>query len=254
MAASARVAPLTRSRGARALGRRLDRNLAARRLALRLGLWSPAGIELPPEAPVGVKLELTHRCNLQCPFCYTDSPRHTRAKSIDLSDDDWRRVTADAIQAGVVEAVVTGGEPLLRRDLALELLTTLSQARVGTTMNTNGWFVDDAVADHLATIPGLQVNISLDGATASLHDGARGGSGSWGRAVAAVDRLLARGVRVRLIHVVTPANLGYVEHLLEHAWLLGAASVRVARVGMLGAAARGGTWDVSARDIDAAIE
>jgi MoaA/NifB/PqqE/SkfB family radical SAM enzyme len=250
---SARVASLTQTQAGRALGRSLDRNLAARRLALRLGLWSPRGVGLPPELPVGVKLELTHRCNLKCPFCYTDSPRHTRAKSIDLGDDEWRRVVADAVATGIVEAVITGGEPLLRRDLTLELLTTLAAEGIGTTMNTNGWFVDDAVADHLATIRGLLVNISLDGATAELHDGARGGAGSWDRAVAGADRLLARGVRVRMIHVVTPANASFVEDVLEHAWLLGVGSMRVPRVGMVGAAARGGTWEVSSRELHAAV-
>lgn len=209
---------------------------------------------MPPEAPVGVKLELTHRCNLKCPFCYTDSPRHTRALSADLSDDDWRSVVADAIDVGVVEAVITGGEPLLRKALSLELLTTLSNAGVGTTLNTNGWFVDEALADRLLTIEGLQVNISLDGATPELHDGARGGAGSWARAVAAADRLLARGVRVRMIHVVTPANVAHIDDVLEHAWLLGVGSMRVTRVGMLGAAARGGAWDVDSRSLFAAVD
>src|SRR5690242_11193879 len=121
MVTNARLAALSRSTAGRALSRRLDRNFTARRVASRLGLWSPNGIAIPPEAPVGVKLELTHLCNLKCPFCYTDSPRHTRAKSVDLTDDEWRLIAADAIETGVLEAVVTGGEPLLRRELTLEL-------------------------------------------------------------------------------------------------------------------------------------
>jgi len=252
--AQARFVGLARSRAGHAVTIRLDRNLAARRVARRLGLWTPPGTAVPPEAPVGVKLELTHRCNLKCPFCYTDSPRHTRALSADLGDDDWRAVVADAIDAGVVEAVVTGGEPLLRKALALELLTTLSRAGVGTTLNTNGWFVDEAVADHLRTIEGLHVNISLDGATPELHDGARGGVGSWARAVAAADRLLARGVPVRMIHVVTPANVAYIGNVLEHAWLLGVGSMRVTRVGVMGAAARGGDWSVDSHALFTAVE
>ena len=254
MATRARLAAFTQNDAGRAVSRRLDRNLSARRLARRLGLWTPDGIAMPPEAPVGVKLEVTHLCNLKCPFCYTDSPRHTRAKSADLSDDEWRSVAADAVEVGVVEAVITGGEPLLRKELSLELLTTLSSAQVGTTMNTNGWFVDDAVADRLATVEGLQVNISLDGATPELHDGARGGRGSWARAIAAADRLLARDVRVRLIHVVTPTNVAYLDDVVEHAWLLGVHSLRLTRVGLFGAAARGGSWDVDSRALFAAVD
>ena len=209
---------------------------------------------MPPEAPVGIKLELTHLCNLKCPFCYTDSPRHTRAKSADLSDDEWRAVVADAIDCGVIEAVVTGGEPLLRRELTLEVLDSLAAARIGTTLNTNGWFVDDAVADRLAAVEGLLVNISLDGATPELHDGARGGVGSWARAIAGADRLLARGAHVRMIHVVTPTNVAYLDSVLEHVWLLGGASMRLTRVGLQGAAARGGTWGVDSRALFDAVD
>ncbi len=209
---------------------------------------------MPPETPVGIKLELTHLCNLKCPFCYTDSPRHTRAKSADLSDDEWRAVVADAIDCGVIEAVVTGGEPLLRRELTLEVLDSLAAARIGTTLNTNGWFVDDAVADRLAAVEGLLVNISLDGATPELHDGARGGVGSWARAIAGADRLLARGAHVRMIHVVTPTNVAYLDSVLEHVWLLGGASMRLTRVGLQGAAARGGTWGVDSRALFDAVD
>ena len=121
-------------------------------------------------------------------------------------------------------------------------------------MNTNGWFVDDAVADRLAAVEGLLVNISLDGATPELHDGARGGVGSWARAIAGADRLLARGAHVRMIHVVTPTNVAYLDSVLEHVWLLGGASMRLTRVGLQGAAARGGTWGVDSRALFDAVD
>ena len=93
-----------------------------------------------------------HACNLRCGFCYTDSPRHTLARTPELSDEDWLAIVDEAIELGALEAVVTGGEPLLRRDLTLEAIERLDAAGVGTTLNTNGWFVDDAVADRLAAL------------------------------------------------------------------------------------------------------
>lgn len=100
-------------------------SLAVQRLARRLGrgiVRLPHATE-PPERPVGVKLELTYRCNLLCPFCYTDSPRRTREGAADLDDGTWRRVVEEALELGVIEAVVTGGEPLLRLDLSLLAVT-----------------------------------------------------------------------------------------------------------------------------------
>jgi MoaA/NifB/PqqE/SkfB family radical SAM enzyme len=228
-----------------ALAARVEESYAARRLARRaarrLGRI-PAACTTAPAGPVGVKLELTYRCNLQCPFCYTDSPRRTREKPSDLDDADWLRVVDEAVELGAVEAVVTGGEPLLRRDLALEICERLARAGLGVTMNTNGWFVDGAVADRLAACPGFRANVSIDGSTAELHDAARGVPGSWERAVKAVDRLLERGVTVEIVHVVTPANERHLADFLDVARLLGAPRVRLAIVAPYGAAARAGDW------------
>lgn len=226
-----------------ALRRLRDESFTLRRVATRLGRRSPrAALPQAPERPVGAKLEVTYACNLRCGFCYTDSPRHTLARTPELDDAGWLAVAEEVDRLGVIEAVITGGEPLLRRDLTLSLLDRLGAAGIGCTLNTNGWFVDDAVAAHLATVPDLHVHVSIDGAAPELHDAARGVPGSWRRAVAAVDRLLDHGVQVHVVHVVTPANEAHVGAFLDRMWLLGVPSLRITPVVGVGAAARGGRW------------
>ena len=199
----------------------------------------------PPERPVGAKLELTHACNLRCGFCYTDSPRHTLLRTPDLPDEAWHRIASEAAELGVIELVLTGGEPFLRRELVLALLDEMSGREIGLTLNTNGWFIDDEIADRLAAVPGLQVDLSIDGATPALHDASRGVPGSWRRAVEATGRLLDRGVRVQVVHVVTPANEGSFDAMLEQMWTLGVESLRATPVVEVGAAARSGKWPVN---------
>ena len=194
---------------------------------------------------MGAKLELTHACNLRCGFCYTDSPRQTLLRTPDLPDEAWQRIASEAADLGVIEIVLTGGEPFLRRDLVFDLLASLADRDIGLTLNTNGWFVDDEVADRLAEIPGLLVDISIDGATAALHDASRGVPGSWRRAVGATSRLLDRGVRVQVVHVVTPVNEHSFDALLEQMWTLGVTSLRATPVVSVGAAARSGRWGVN---------
>jgi MoaA/NifB/PqqE/SkfB family radical SAM enzyme len=216
-----------------------------RRLARRVG-WRPRKIRTEaPERPVGAKLELTHACNLRCGFCYTDSPRHTLQRTPDLSDEAWLSIADQAADLGVIEVVLTGGEPLLRRELVFELIERLEMGGVGLTLNTNGWFVDDVAADRLAGIGGLQVDISIDGATPGLHDASRCVPGSWRRAVDATGRLLDRGVPVQVVHVVTPENEQAFPAFLEQMWTLGVGSVRVTPVVPVGAAARKGRWAIS---------
>jgi MoaA/NifB/PqqE/SkfB family radical SAM enzyme len=230
---------------------RIDGSVPLRRAARRIAR-RPTRRTAPPARPVGVKLELTHSCNLRCGFCYTDSPRHTLARTADLPDDAWLAIADEAIELGIIEAVVTGGEPLLRRELTLEMLARLDAAGVATNLNTNGWFVDDAVADRLARVRGLTVHLSIDGATPALHDAARGVPGSWRRVVEATDRLLARGVRLHVVHVVTPDNRDQLTPFLEQMWVLGVPTVRLAPVAPVGAAARSARWRVDRRPIEAA--
>jgi MoaA/NifB/PqqE/SkfB family radical SAM enzyme len=225
--------------------RLIDESFTLRRLARRAGWRSHHMRDRPPARPVGAKLELTHACNLRCGFCYTDSPRHTLLRTPDLPDEAWHRIATEAADLGVIELVLSGGEPFLRRDLVVSLLDALGERDVGLTLNTNGWFVDDALADRLAEVPGLMVDISIDGATPALHDTSRGVPGSWRRAVGAVGRLLDRGVPVQVVHVVTPVNQGSFEAFLEQMWTLGVTSVRATPVVEVGAAARGGSWKVN---------
>jgi MoaA/NifB/PqqE/SkfB family radical SAM enzyme len=227
------------------------RSRRVRGLARRLGIEPANPRPVAPARPVGAKLELTYACNLRCAFCYTDSPRRTLERTVEMSDDDWRSIVAEVIELGVIEAVVTGGEPLLRRSLALEVVERLDAAGIGVTVNTNGWFVDAAVADRFAAArSGLAVHVSLDGTTPELHDRARGVPGSWRRAVAAIGLLVDRGVSTHLVYVATPENELAAGEVIEQAWSLGADSVRLTPVVPIGAAARGGSWQVSQRRLE----
>jgi len=159
----------------------------------------------------------------------------------------WRAIATETIQAGVIEVALSGGEPLLRRDLAHELISEFSSAGVTINLTTSGWFLDDTFADQLARLRAVRVLVSLDGATPAIHDSIRGVPGSWGRAVRAIDALLCREVPVTVNHVVVPRNIDHVEDFLESMWLLGVRSVRLTPVGLVGAAARGGNWEISER-------
>ncbi len=198
------------------------------------------------ERPYRAKLELTYHCNLRCGFCYTDSPRRTLERTPELDDAAWRRIVEESLELGIREAVISGGEPLLRRKLALDAIERIDDAGVDRIiLNTNGWFVDGAVADRLARAGSLHVHISIDGPTPELHDAARGVPGSWRRAVRAADLLLARGARVRVLHVITPQNEDALADFLEAMWLLGVRDLSLTPVVPVGAAARSGRWTVN---------
>jgi len=234
--------------------RRRNKSFRQARLLWRLGRRPSRAFTEPPERPVGAKLEITYACNLRCGFCYTDSPRRTLQRTPEMSDDQWRAVVRESLDLGIIEAVVTGGEPLLRREITVEVIETLASAGVGVTLNTNGWFVDDEVAARLGALSGVTAHVSVDGARADVHDAARGVPGSWRRAIEGIDRLFSAGVGVCVVHVVTPANVGELGAFLEQMWTLGVPWVRITPVIESGAAARGGNWRVSDRAVQRAVD
>src|SRR5256885_17123816 len=67
-------------------------------------------------APLGMLAELTHACPLHCAYC--SNPIELAARSTELSTVDWTRVFGEAVALGVAQVHLSGGEPLLRRDLA----------------------------------------------------------------------------------------------------------------------------------------
>ncbi len=65
--------------------------------------------------PYTLIAELTYRCPLRCTYC--SNPVDWAERRDGLATEDWLRVFREAEDLGVVQLNLTGGEPLLRRDL-----------------------------------------------------------------------------------------------------------------------------------------
>jgi sulfatase maturation enzyme AslB (radical SAM superfamily) len=76
--------------------------------------------ELPPTPAVGLPLwllaELTYRCPLQCPYC--SNPLDFAEQGKELSTEQWIKVFREAREMGAAQMGFSGGEPLVRQDLA----------------------------------------------------------------------------------------------------------------------------------------
>ncbi len=176
------------------------------------------------EQPLLGTLIVTYRCDLDCSMC--DLPlRGDRVRELDT---DGLRGVLDAFKdLGVLAVGITGGEPLLRRDLTRVIR---HGDRLGLLMhvNTNGSLVTERVARNWAQAGLASVNVSLDGPDAATHDASRGRPGSFGRVLRAAARLCAvpaRPYRVALTCAVGRDNVRSIPALLERARDLGVDSV-----------------------------
>src|ERR687889_214946 len=140
------------------------------------------------DAPICLTWELTYACNLACVHCLSSSGRRDPRE---LSTAECRAVIDELERMQVFYVNVGGGEPTVRRDF-WELVEYATAHRVGVKFSTNGSRIEAQRAQWLRTADYVDVQISLDGATAVVNDAIRG-RGSYDTALRAMELLAGTG-------------------------------------------------------------
>lgn len=159
---------------------------------------------------VRIDFNLTPRCNLNCIHCYRMTER-TKSGEI-LSTDEVISLLERAAGLGAMWTTFSGGEPLLRPDLA-ELLSAADALGFAVAILTNGTLLDEHRANLLADYRVWQVQVTLMGGTAEVHDRVVQVPGSFKKAVRGIERLLDRGVTVDVAFVGLRENWDSMEDL-----------------------------------------
>ena len=170
---------------------------------------APAGIRLVDrferglDAPICLTWELTYACNLACVHCLSSSGRRDPRE---LTTDECKALIDEFERMQIFYVNIGGGEPTIRADF-WELVDYATAHHVGVKFSTNGSRITEEVATRLAASDYVDVQISLDGATAAVNDAVRG-EGSYATAVTAMERLAAAGFTgFKLSVVVTRHNV-----------------------------------------------
>jgi mycofactocin radical SAM maturase len=159
------------------------------------------------DAPICLTWELTYACNLACVHCLSSSGRRDPRE---LTTAECRAVIDELERMQVFYVNIGGGEPTVRRDF-WELVEYATAHRVGVKFSTNGSRIDAARAAWLAASDYVDVQVSLDGATAEVNDAVRG-AGSYELAMRAMTRLAEAGFAgFKLSVVVTRENAGQLD-------------------------------------------
>jgi PqqA peptide cyclase len=110
--------------------------------------------------PLALLAELTYRCPLHCPYCA--NPVHYPAGK-ELNTSEWQRVFCEANDLGVVHALVSGGEPLLRADLS-ELVAAARQTGLYVNLITSGVGLTRSRIEKLkaAGLDSVQISFQAD--------------------------------------------------------------------------------------------
>lgn len=128
--------------------------------------------------------DITYACPQRCTHCYAEAGRRA---SRQLGAAELLRVTDAMIAARPSAVVIAGGEPLIVQELFL-VAARLRAAGVGVILYTGGWGFAPAMLPSLMALC-ARVTVSVDGATAAVHDRIRGRAGSFDRAMEALIHL-----------------------------------------------------------------
>jgi len=168
-----------------------------------------------------VSWNLTRRCNLFCAHCYMSAAPGADDVG-ELSTDECRRVMADIARVNPrAFLILTGGEPLIRKDL-YELAARGRDHGFTVVVGTNGVLLREKQA-RLLREHGVQgASLSLDSTDPARHDAFRHLPGAWQGAVRAAGALRAEGLDFSLHMSVTDWNVGEIPAMIDLARELGA--------------------------------
>ncbi len=181
--------------------------------------------------------ESTRRCNLDCLHCGSDCGRDDDLPGLprEVVEKVLARI-AEQYDPGEIILVVTGGEPLVRRDVP-DVMATAGGLGFRFGMVTNGWLLDEARARTLVELGMKSVVVSLDGPRED-HDWLRNRAGSFDRACRGLTACREHGLPVvEAITCVTPRTLDRLEQTYEIAVAVGATHWRVFNIFPIGRAA-----------------
>jgi radical SAM protein with 4Fe4S-binding SPASM domain len=153
--------------------------------------------------PLSVLIELTHRCNLQCYYCF----QKKHPKPDERTTEQWEAAFRDLAAAGTLYLTFSGGEPFLRKDI----LTLVERARglsCAVSLITNGTLLTPEIVARMAELSVLDVGVSLHAARPVVHDELTGVPGSFEKTMRGIDLLREAGIKVAVKHTVSTANFG----------------------------------------------
>ena len=170
--------------------------------------------------PIAGNFELTARCNFDCPMCYVHlSETDAAAQGRELTAQQWLQIAREARDGGMMFALLTGGEPFVRKDF-FEILHGMQDLGLYVSINSNGSMLSGKILEQLLERPPFRMNISLYGGCNETYENMCGQS-AYTRVKENIRALREAGVEVSINLSITPYNQQDLEKIYADATELG---------------------------------
>jgi len=156
-------------------------------------------------------LEITDQCNEQCIHCYAAS---SPACSDFLSLSEIKSVLRQARELGTPFVQLTGGDPLIHRDLPEIVAYAYELDVAGIEIYTNGLLLNERLLEQLLPYQ-PKLAFSLYSPDEAVHDEITQVKGSWKKTVAAMHRAQDMAFQIRIGMAVMQQNAGHEQAMLD---------------------------------------
>jgi pyrroloquinoline quinone biosynthesis protein E len=179
------------------------------------------------EPPLGMLLELTHRCPLQCPYC--SNPLKLERAGEELDTETWLSVLEQAAALGVLQMHFSGGEPMARADLPI-LARRAAELGLYSNLITSAVLLNEQSLGVLADAGLDHVQISFQDAEANGADRIGNYAGGHAKKLAAAELVRQAGLALTLNFVVHRHNIARVPDMIAMGEAFGAGRIEIANV------------------------
>jgi putative heme d1 biosynthesis radical SAM protein NirJ2 len=160
----------------------------------------------------------TKACNLKCEHCYRDAGGKDPNE---LNTAEGKDLLSEIAKAGFKIVILSGGEPLLRKDI-FELISYAASVGLRPVLGTNGVLFTPDIVAKLKTAGTARVGISLDSKDYRVHDDFRKQKGAWEKTVDAMRMCKQGGLDFQVHTTVTRRNYKEIIEITDFVTSLGA--------------------------------
>jgi radical SAM protein with 4Fe4S-binding SPASM domain len=156
--------------------------------------------------PFGFDLEITARCNNNCGHCYINlSAGDHEAQRKELTLQEIETIANQAVKMGALWVLITGGEPLLRKDF-IDIYRMLKMKGLLVSVFTNACLVTQEHVDLFKKYPPRDIEVSVYGVSQETYERVTHKPGSYTQFRRGLDMLLQSEIKVRLKAMALRSN------------------------------------------------
>lgn len=168
------------------------------------GLWKKIADR---RIPLDFQIEVTARCNNNCAHCYINLPANDKAAlRNELTLNEINQIADQAVELGALWCLLSGGEPLLRKDFS-EIYLSLKRKGLLVSLFTNACLITQEHIDLFKSYPPRDIEVSVYGVSETTYERVTRKPGSYNAFRRGLDLLMSSGLKIGLKAMALQSNV-----------------------------------------------